>query len=366
MKGAAAADVQPAIDDRNPLPGTYGFAGILPDGALVRDVLGRQPLFYDSDTGEHAFEPRALDAPVSFPAGHRFQPDDQERPERVFELPDPDPCPDEHAALDALRRSLGEAFDGVDTGGLAVAFSGGVDSALVADEFDAPLYVVGYEGSADIDSAIESADVMGRDLTVHEVSLADIEDAIPDVARAIDRTDAMDVQIALPLYLVSRRVAADGYDRLALGQGADELFAGYAKIAKAPTDPRVEAETVRGARREVLETLPDQLERDSLAIRSTGVEPVTPLLHDSVVEAALQLPASLLVHDGTRKVALRQVAGERLPAVVASRDKKAVQYGSLVAREVDRLARRAGFKRRMDDHIKQYIDSRLEGTGTRN
>jgi asparagine synthase (glutamine-hydrolysing) len=48
-----------------------------------------------------------------------------------------------------------------------------------------------------------------------------------------------------------------------------------------------------------------------------------------------------------------------LPPSVAGADKKAVQYGSYVSRELDRLARQAGFKRRMDDHVGQYIESLL-------
>lgn len=367
MRGASAEVVRRAIDDRDPFPGTYGFAGELPDGTVVRDVFGRQPLFYDSDAGLTASTPHDLADGESFPAGHLWNQDGE--PERVFELPDPDPV-NEQAAINETRQAIDESLSDIDTDGLAVAFSGGVDSALVASFLDVPLYVIGYEGSSDIEAARESAAAMGRtnDLVVHEVTLDDIETAIPEVAHAIDRTNAMDVQIALPLYLVAQRVAEDGFDRLALGQGADELFGGYAKIANAPDDHRTEADTIRGARREVLETLPDQLERDVLAVREAGVEPVTPLQYDSVVDAALRLPEELLVGnagsddaDGpTRKVALRRVAADRLPESVAYREKKAVQYGSLVAREVDRLARQAGFKRRMDDHIQQYIESRLD------
>jgi asparagine synthase (glutamine-hydrolysing) len=170
----------------------------------------------------------------------------------------------------------------------------------------------------------------------------------------------MDVSIAVPLLLVARRAAADGYDRLAVGQGADELFGGYAKVARAPDDPRVAADTVRGARREVLGGLPDQLPRDWLALRAAGVEPAVPLLHDRVVAAALALDGDMLVRRGERKWALRLAAREWLPDRIAFREKRAVQYGSDVADELDRLARRNGFKRRMDDHLGRYIDSLVE------
>ncbi|MFC3476177.1 asparagine synthase C-terminal domain-containing protein [Halobacterium litoreum] len=354
MRGAAADAVETALADGDPLPGTAGFAGELPDSRLVRDVLGRELCYYDGD--DWSYDPGDLSNPTLLPAGHVRE--DGEVGE-AWTLPDP-PA-DGERPVERVRETIEGALAGLSESGLAVAFSGGVDSALIASAVEAPLYVVGYEGSTDIEAARDAADAMGRaeDLRVHEVTLDDIEAAVPPVARAIGRTNAMDVQIALPLYLVAERVAADGFERLALGQGADELFGGYAKVAKAPDDPRTDADTVRGARRETLLSLPDQLERDLLALRAAGVEPVTPLLRDDVVRAALSLPGEWLVSGETRKRALREAARERLPDSVASRDKKAVQYGSLVAREVDRLARQAGFKRRMDDHVTKYVESRL-------
>jgi asparagine synthase (glutamine-hydrolysing) len=263
--------------------------------------------------------------------------------------------------VESVRTAGRGAVAAVDIDGLAVAFSGGVDSAALAALLDAPLYVAGFPDSHDVEAARSAARLLDRDLTVVELTLSDVEAAVPDVAQAIGRTNAMAVQIALPLSLVGRRAAADGHDRLLVGQGADELFGGYAKVARAPEDPRVEADTVRGARREIVQTLPDQLERDVLALRGAGVEPVAPLLHDRVVEAALRLPGEMLVTDrGERKWALRLAVREWLPDPVAFREKKAVQYGSLVARELDRLARQDGFKRRMDDHVSQYVASRLE------
>jgi asparagine synthase (glutamine-hydrolysing) len=97
-----------------------------------------------------------------------------------------------------------------------------------------------------------------------------------------------------------------------------------------------------------------------LALRAAGVEPVAPLLHDRVVRAALPLPAELLATDEERKVALRRAAEGVLPPSVRTREKKALQYGSLVSRELDRLARRAGYKRRMDDHVGKYVRSLVD------
>jgi asparagine synthase (glutamine-hydrolysing) len=353
--GADHDIVRRALADADPLPGTAGFAGDI-DGRLVRDVLGRELCYSEAD--DHTTwrrDPRELADPVALPAGHAR---DDAGDERVWSLPATDPTTDADRAVADVRAALDETLSAVDTDGLAVAFSGGVDSALLAARLDAPLYVAGFPDSHDVAAARSAAALLGRDLRVVELDHAALADAVPRLVDAIGRTDAMAVQIALPLFLVAERVAADGFDRLALGQGADELFGGYAKVARAPDDPRVAAETVRGARDEMLATLPDQLERDVLAMRGAGVEPVTPLLHDRVVRAALSLPGELLVTPrGERKWALRLAAREWLPDRIAFREKKAVQYGSLVSRELDRLARQNGFKRRMDDHVTRYVES---------
>ena len=396
LYGAPRSVVREAIDVGEPLPGTAGFAGEL-DGQLVRDVLGRVPLYVErsvvSDAGDSidsgatqsitpgaresvdsgsidpvmssarhpgnpawAFSPRELTDPTLLPPGSVGPPG---APKRVWQLPEPEPDGDRVRALDRLDAAIRSSSATVDSDGLAVAFSGGLDSALLAALVDAPLYVVGFSDGADVEAAREAADVMGRtdDLRVRELDLERLERAVPTAASAIGRTNAMDVGIGLSLYLVAEAVAADGYDRLLLGQGADELFGGYEKVLR--LDHRVDADTVRGAVREQIASLPAQLPRDVLAIDAAGVEPVTPYLHDEVVGAALSLPTDLLVSERVRKRGLRLVGERYLPESVATREKKAIQYGSLIARELDRLARRAGYKRRMDDHVRKYVESRL-------
>jgi asparagine synthase (glutamine-hydrolysing) len=354
IAGAEPAAVGRALRTETPLSGLDGFAGEF-DGRLVRDVLGRYPLFSEAgDPTAWSFDPTDLAQPDPVPAGHvRNERGDR----RVWTLPTPEPFADDDRAVSVVRGAVLGAIDAV-ADPVPIAFSGGLDSSLLAARLEGPLYVGGFEGSHDIAAARSAAAELGRDLRVVEFSHADIERAVPIVVEAIGRSDPTDVRIALCLYLVAEAVAADGHDRLAVGQGADELFGGYAKVANAPENDRVSAGTVRGAAREAVGTLPRQLERDVLALRAAGVEPVAPLASDRVVEAALALPGPLLVSGDERKVALRRAA-DFLPDPIRCREKKAVQYGSLLAREFDRLARQAGFKRRMDDHLDQYVESLL-------
>jgi asparagine synthase (glutamine-hydrolysing) len=68
MRGAATETVAAALESGDPLPGTGGFAGELPDGRLVRDVLGRELCYYDGVEWSH--DPDELPRSTLLPAGH--------------------------------------------------------------------------------------------------------------------------------------------------------------------------------------------------------------------------------------------------------------------------------------------------------
>jgi len=359
LRGAAASAVADVIAAETPLSGLDGFAGALPDGRVVRDVLGREPIFVDAASGDWGFDPATVTEPVPVPAGGVLAPGD-DTASTPLSLPASTPTAPA-SALPTLDTAITESLEAMPD--VPVAFSGGVDSGVVASGSGGPLYVVGFPDSTDVENARRAATAMDRTLRYVELDVSTLEGVVPEVARATGRTDAMSIAIAAPLYVLGEAVAADGDDYIAVGQGADELFAGYEKLAAPADDDRVAAETTLAARDDALATIPGQVERDVLALRAAGVEPVCPLLADAVVEAALQLPESLLVSGDTRKVGLRRVARDRLPAAVAETEKKAVQYGTLTARELDRLAREAGFERRLGDHVSKYIRSRVGGPG---
>jgi asparagine synthase (glutamine-hydrolysing) len=318
LDGATQSTVRAALADATPLPGTAGFAGLCGD-VLVRDVLGRRPVFVDdADPERWAFAPDTLTQPRLLPAGCRLPLGEPvAAAERVWSLPDPAPRPADEAVAAVETAVREHALGGTTTAtrgrdAAAVAFSGGVDSAVVAaGRPTAPLYVAGFPDSHDVTAAREAATAMGRDLRWVEIDHDDLRRAVPAVAAATGRTNPMDLSIAVPLFLVAERAAADGHGRLVVGQGADELFGGYAKVTDPANDDRVDATTVRGARRETVLSLPDQLPRDVLTLRAAGVEPVAPFLHDDVIRAALRLPGDTLVDGDRRKVNWTDSPGRR-------------------------------------------------------
>jgi asparagine synthase (glutamine-hydrolysing) len=154
LQGAPEDAVRRACSSGDPFPGTAGFAGVVDatsceelagnpntERRLVRDVLGRYPLFIDADSDEWALSPSDLERPRSFPAGHaRPVGDDGDatgESERVWTLPDPDPYDDERTAVANLRTSIrhaaGAAVGGRDAGD---ADTGGRDEANVIVWFE--------------------------------------------------------------------------------------------------------------------------------------------------------------------------------------------------------------------------------------
>jgi asparagine synthase (glutamine-hydrolysing) len=353
LRGGAPDEIARALSDGNALSGLNAYAGQMPDGRLVRDALGREPLFVDG--AEWARSAASLPDPAPCPPGSVGRPD--ERPRPVLAMPPSDPV-DRDAALVQLRAAVEEALRGIPES-TPVGLSGGLDSSLIAAHTAGPCYVVGLDDAPDVNTARDAANRLGRDLRAVTLTFEELRESVPTVAKAAGTVNPIDVAIALGLYHLGTVVKADGSDTLALGQGADELFGGYEKVAEAATDDRLSATTIIGARDEMIETIPRQAARDVQVLRAAGIEPIMPYLDDAVVSAALHLPEDLLVSHGVRKAGLRRVAEGSVPTSVVERDKQALQYGSRISRELDRMARQAGYKRRESDHIRRYIENRV-------
>lgn len=250
------------------------------------------------------------------------------------------PSPSPLLLADAIRTAIELRSDcGI------VALSGGVDSALVAAVARRSCLVVGMEGCHDIRQARKVATILDLPLNVRTVTPEEVDNALRVVARVTHEPSPVDLAIGTTLYFVAETARDLGYKRILTGQGADEVFGGYERYVKTPPHQLEELFSRDFA------SLARQGRRDQSVARSMGAYLSMPYLDIRVVCAAQAIPPNERVHNGVRKKPLRDVASLYLPESYANYEKKAMQYGTGIWKEIKRIARQNGYRSSVSDFI---------------
>jgi asparagine synthase (glutamine-hydrolysing) len=237
---------------------------------------------------------------------------------------------------------------------VAVGFSGGIDSSLLAHYADisgarVDLICVGMEGSRGFKAAERVADTLDLPLRLEAFTVDDVEESLDAVLWSVEEADPMKIGVGLPTHWAVRSAAETGHRIFISGNCADEVFGGYQKYAQ---EYASDGDSVRETMyRDVVSSHEANFERDYKICSDLGLELRLPFADIDVVRYGLYLPTKLkLPKDPTspRKLILRALAREKgFPEELADRPKKAMQYSTGVNRALQKLAKAEGKKLRV-------------------
>lgn len=290
--------------------------------------------------------------------------------------------------LDAMQLAVRDALGEPSAGGrIGVAFSGGVDSTLLATVcnamgHDVALLTVGFEGSHDMEFAravaAEMPHVGERHHTLTIRDTPDFGDAYKSVRDVIHTDNLSWIENSVAFYHICRLARAIPVDVVLTANGIDELFCGYdayrralceysdggdaaagdgrGSLAGANTDDAVTAtcspaQTSGSAEDVICGIMRQKLDNELRMMRAIdnvaslcGVSVLQPLLSEGFCRAAHGIPLSEKIRgprDMYRKHVIRRLAGAvGVPRTSYQKRKKAMQYGSGIHKAVLRIRKR--------------------------
>jgi len=342
--------------------GSYAFAIACPNKMIAgRDTLGTNPLYYGENeaTCALASERKALWAlgiknAKSFPTGSVAVVNAQGfsfKPIKTVAQPPLEDVDMETAAKrlqDLLLESTKERISDLEK--VAVAFSGGLDSSVIAVlarmcRISVQLVSVGLENQPEVGFAETAAEALELPIHVQTYTERDVEKVLPKVLWLIEEPSVLKVSIAIPFYWTAENASKLGYNVLLAGQGGDELFGGYHRYLKQYAEGGVEA-VQKAMYHDVATSYETNFQRDNPVCSFHKVELRLPFIDRNVVRFSLSLPPSLKIEsseDPLRKRVLRRMAQNLgMPLFIADKTKKAVQYATGVNKAIQKLAKREG------------------------
>jgi asparagine synthase (glutamine-hydrolysing) len=221
---------------------------------------------------------------------------------------------------------------------VAVAFSGGVDSTLLAKICadlgkQVTLVTVGFPGSHDIEFSQKIARMLEMRQKIVEICSGDFAADLAHVRRVVPEcSNTSHIENCVAYLYIARAARAAGLSTVLSANGCDELFCGYNGYRAAFEEAGEPA---------IMTLMGDKIANELVLVQEMarvagefGVRVAQPFLSPSFVEFARAIPIDQKIKgadDLVRKHVLRQAALlVGVPAESANKPKKALQYGSLI------------------------------------
>jgi len=346
--------------------GSFAFA-VAESGRLTagRDSSGLYPLYYgeNTDLSALASERKALwksgiEEVHSFPPGHLAVVDKHGfkfKPVKTLVYARTKQTTMQAAAKklsSLLQRSVKQRVLGLKQ--VAVAFSGGLDStviAFLAKKFGVEVHLVSVslKNQPEIEHAKKAAEALNLPLHIHLYSEKAVEKVLPKVLWLIEDANPVKTSIGIPVFWTAEKTSKMGFRVMLAGQGADELFGGYKRYLNDYVQYGEEF-VQKTIFNDVVGMYENNFERDSKICNFHNVELRLPFAAYQLAKFAAKLPLQLKIESPNnmlRKTVLRKMAEDiGLPRFIVKKPKRAIQYATGVNKIIKKLAKKKGYSTR--------------------
>ena len=219
---------------------------------------------------------------------------------------------------------------------IGVAFSGGVDSTLLAKlvkdmGYDVHLLTIGFQDSHDINFAKEVNQLLNFPHSISEIDPEKFKEVSQKINQTIKSDNLSWNENSIAFHYVAELAQKNELKTVATANGIDELFCGYNSYREAIEKGEDEVTKMMG---EKLKNEGEMMVAINQVTAEFGVKMVQPFLSPSFVDYSKKIPVSEKIHgpdDMQRKHPIRELAMDYgVPKVAAQKQKKALQYGSQI------------------------------------
>lgn len=209
---------------------------------------------------------------------------------------------------------------------IGMIFSGGLDSAAIlsiAQKYhsDITAFTIGFKGAPDIEIAKRYCTEKG---IKHKIEFLDIDDLIchlPEIVYSCETFETVDIMDASLMHLAYRLAKSEGIKIILIGDGSDELLAGY-DFFKTYSNP----EYLMNYRLTNLHRT--DLQRADRCSMKYNIEARPPFMDKALIQFAYSVPFNLKLRNGIEKWILREAMADDLPDYIRLRKKVRLPEGS--------------------------------------
>ena len=225
------------------------------------------------------------------------------------------------------------------SGKIGIAFSGGVDSTLLAKlcsdlKFDLVLLTIGFNKSHDILFAQQVNQTLSYEHHILEIDSTEFDNTIQDIKKIISFDNLSWIENGIAFHYISKLANSLGIVNVVTANGIDELFCGYNAYREVAN--QIDSLSAMMDRKITNEL--DMLNAINNITSVFAVKSFQPFLSIPFIDFAKRLPFSCKIYgtdDLMRKHIIRDAAQSiDIPEFSCFKPKKAMQYGSLIHKKL--------------------------------